>query len=456
MYKIFKRATAAVLAAAVAVTPFAGLTASADSRIISMTADTTFPFDTNGGTTYGRDYCEHVLGAPYAEFYDKLRDISEKMYAGEKVDVNKGNYKDGAEYTSVSVYESCNIDRNKVYQAYRIFMVDHPDNYFFDKYVTWSSKSAPNVITQLEIRLLPKYAKDSVRIAKKQLIEQTLEEYKAVAEEGTSRYDKVRVVYEYLRAEHDFATKGGKPSTADTAHSLLGVMSGAGGNAVCEGDAEAMMYILNSLGIPTLTFWGARKEYKLEVEYTPYNYESLMKKVNSVNALHQWNLIKMDDGKWYVVASTDPETTGGDKYNLHNRVDYDRFLIPESEFGYRPYVQFAHTYAYVTYTYPSVDLSAKRFVKTGFSWITDTASYPSPDYTFIAPLHADSGVRNDNYKFEVRKSDAPDAATGQFLRFKDSFDVLKTEAVKDTNYTRLFLHGVGSYRGITMTYTDGK
>lgn len=452
---MLKKILCVFTAVAVTLSSVPVLAASADSRILSNVADTTFPFDTNGGTLYGRDYCANVLGAQYGTFYDDLRDVSEKMYAGEQVEVSKGNYKDGTEYTSVSIYGDCKLDRNKVYQAYKIFMVDHPNNYFFDKYVTWSSKSAPNIITRLEIRLLPKYSKDSVRLAKKELIEKTLEDYKAIAEEGTTRYDKVRLVYEYLRAEHDFATKGGKASSADTAHSLLGVMSGAGGNAVCEGNAEALMYILNNLGIPTLTFWGARKEYKMNTEYLPNNYEQLMKKVNSANVLHQWNMVKMDDGNWYVVDSTDGETTGGDKYNLHNKVEYSRFLIAEKDFGYRPYVQFAHTYAYVTYTYP-LDIGAKKFVNTNFSWITATEDDPNDDNTFIAPLHADDGITPRGYLFQIRDADKPDVFVQRLLHEKEQFELLKTEEVKDTDYTRLFVHGIGNYRGVTLTYSNSK
>ena len=111
-------------------------------------------------------------------------------------------------------------------------------------------------------------------------IQSRIKEYIYAAEGETSTYDTVLAYYELIRNKNDYAFDAEDNAITELwAHSIIGAFTEQ--RFVCEGYSKLLQALLNYSGIQELYING-----------------------NSIAGRHAWNIIQMDDGKWYWFDAT--------------------------------------------------------------------------------------------------------------------------------------------------------
>jgi uncharacterized repeat protein (TIGR02543 family) len=171
------------------------------------------------------------------------------------------------------------------------------------------------------------YASPAVRQTIQGRIDGKFGEYDALASTVHTAYDKARIVHDKIVAERDYSMmyiEGGAvigntlyQSTGyyydpyPYAHNILGVLDTTTNGPVCEAYAEAYTYILNRLGVETISVVGTATTGG-----------------SGGNGGHEWNLVKLDDGYYYCdVTWDDGDRTDKDVGNEYNRVRYKYFMV---------------------------------------------------------------------------------------------------------------------------------
>lgn len=134
---------------------------------------------------------------------------------------------------------------------------------------------------------------------------QTLEKAKEVIKELKLENEKSAYVKE--KAIHDYIIANGKYSQ-EVIYDMANAMHGAEGlilnqDGICRSYAESMQLYMEMLGV----------ECKLIMGVSKLDYQK-----------HVWNMVKLDDEKWYYVDLTFDETIP----EIAGRVNYDYFNIP--------------------------------------------------------------------------------------------------------------------------------
>ena len=179
------------------------------------------------------------------------------------------------DYYSIGEYDytkyGLSLDQaKKVWQLYRN---DHPLYYWLHYAFVFNSQ----YITFVTVK---DYAEGSARQHYNDLIYDGIREYIYAAEGEVGAYNIALTYYELIREKNDYAYYfGARPETALWAHSILGAFTEQ--RFVCEGYAKLFQLLLNYSGIEEIYIIG----------------------VGNGDA-HAWNVIQMDDGKWYWFDAT--------------------------------------------------------------------------------------------------------------------------------------------------------
>lgn len=152
------------------------------------------------------------------------------------------------------------------------------------------------------------FHKAADRRAIQDMIDQTFSEYEELTAQAASRYEITRLVYDKIASEWDYSADTFAPG----AHDLFGGMGYAQDGIVCEGYSRMMDFILNNLGVPTIFVAG-----------------DMIATDGFPAGGHAWNIVQMDDAKYYYVDLTwaDNQLTSADNGNLKNPIKYNWFLL---------------------------------------------------------------------------------------------------------------------------------
>lgn len=199
---------------------------------------------------------------------------------------------DGTVLMSDADYETY---MNTVYSAFTAVIFDHPEQFWINSfgtmeqmtYVERGDGSYNFTINAVEIAMgIP--AGYTTWTAVKQAYTSMMNAAKAVSAEGDTRFDKLKTLHDWVANattyDNDFK---------DTAYYATSVFL-APHQSVCEGYSEAFKILCDLAGIPCII---------------------------AVSADHEWNHVKMDDGKWYAVDVT------WDDQDEANVLLYDYFLV---------------------------------------------------------------------------------------------------------------------------------
>lgn len=134
----------------------------------------------------------------------------------------------------------------------------------------WFSNTATIVGSNLQLHVDDLYAAGETRAAYNALIDQKVNEFRNLLHKDSGAYDKALAYHDLIISSVDYMRNDDLPQI----HSVIGVFSGSG--AVCDGYARTFQLLLNFSGVENVFVTG-----------------------KSGDELHAWNLVKLDDGKWY-------------------------------------------------------------------------------------------------------------------------------------------------------------
>ncbi len=191
------------------------------------------------------------------------------------------------------------ISYKDMVQVYLNARLAHPEFFFISNtYLTWGKdKLGIAVIDSFTTRA----ARDEIQVK----ISAELADYTAVANGKSDIYSKVRAVHDLMVERIDYAyDENNQPESAYWAHSIVGAAVQKHGT--CETFAKWFAYVLNAIGVENMTVRG-------------YSHDQP----------HAWNLVKMDDSKWYNIDVTWDDGSESENFGIY----YGYFAIPSSDFN---------------------------------------------------------------------------------------------------------------------------
>lgn len=147
------------------------------------------------------------------------------------------------------------------------------------------------------------YAEGKDRAVYNELVYGKTEEYLSLLHKEDGAYKTALAFHDFMIEENDYAyAANGLPETAGWAHNILGIFEGRG--AVCEGYAKSFQLLLNYAEIENVFVTGT---------------------ANGVG--HAWNLVRLEDEKWYWCDLTWDDTGRG------GRIFSNWFCRPDEDFS---------------------------------------------------------------------------------------------------------------------------
>lgn len=189
------------------------------------------------------------------------------------------------------------LDEADVDRIFQCVLNDHPELFYVEGYsyvrYTRGTKTTSIVFSG-------SYSMDfDTAVERKIQIEEAAEEILAGVSEDASDYEKVKYVYETLIRNTDYQLNA--PDNQNIYSVFINHAS------VCQGYAKATQYLLDKLGIGC----------------------SLVLGTVDTGEVHAWNLVKLDDGYYYV------DTTWGDaSYQTGGEEELQKYAIPEINYDY--------------------------------------------------------------------------------------------------------------------------
>ena len=164
-------------------------------------------------------------------------------------------------------WEEYDLTIDEAVSVWKTYLDDKPLYY-------WLAKSISVNGDALVLAVDEEYANGEIRIAQNDKLYNAIAEY-ARSVNSERAYDIAFAFHDKIIDDIDYAyNDSGKPEDASWAHSIIGVFENK--NAVCEGYARAFQLLLNVCKVENVFVTGV-----------------------SQNQNHAWNLVKLNDGKYY-------------------------------------------------------------------------------------------------------------------------------------------------------------
>ena len=182
-------------------------------------------------------------------------------------------------------------DNDAIDKAYRALLKDHQEIFWVHNGQTYyKTIHASNTI------FTPAYGctQEEAALAESAM-EAAYQQVAAILPEGSSTYDKVRTVYDYVIGHTDYVAN-------EDDQNIAGVF--AQGRAVCAGYAGAVQYLLERLGVETIYVSGETK---------------------MSSGGHAWNIVNIDGNYYYVDATNGDQP---DFLELNGSVPLSDYLAP--------------------------------------------------------------------------------------------------------------------------------
>lgn len=206
---------------------------------------------------------------------------------GENVDVGPVDI-NGTMYYILQIHslEDIGLSTQEALEVWVTFRNDHPEYYWLSNecMVAENDKTFCMIVYE-------EYATAQSRTECNSVIESEIAKYIALADNYNTKLEMALAVHDEICKNVTYAT-GLTSQDEPYAHNIMGVFENK--SAVCDGYAKAYQYILNELGIENIYVTGKAK-------------------TESGSEEHAWNMVKLDDGKWYNVDVTWDDTSNVDK-----------------------------------------------------------------------------------------------------------------------------------------------
>ncbi len=234
-----------------------------------------------------------ALKSLYSNLYNKLLDFSHDY-----TDVSSSLINGTRVYQIIDTefYAQYGLTEDEAFFVLKLVELDHPEFYFISNIVRISTKTVNDEPKEktLYVDVAPDYHEGSIRQAYDININSFYNEIILLLEAEDNELTITRKVHDYIldNATYAYKTDGKTASEEANAHNIIGITSE--GEGVCESYAELFTYILNKLGIMTLTVTGYGD-----------NGETI--------EAHAWNYVRID-GTYYGFDLTWDDSTSSMDY----------------------------------------------------------------------------------------------------------------------------------------------
>ncbi|MBE5737525.1 MAG: hypothetical protein E7348_03905 [Clostridiales bacterium] len=209
------------------------------------------------------------------------------------------------------------------------YLNDNPLYYWISKTVAWSS-------TNLILLTEQEYDTGEERSAINQKIYSAIQTQLSIIDQSQSAYRKALAYHDAIINKVNYAyDSNGDPETSIWAHNIDGVLNG--NSSVCEGYSRTFQLLLNCSGVDNVCVTGIAN-----------------------GGAHAWNMIKLDDGKWYWCDLTWDDTNCKTPYTDVNSLPsiYDYFCVAGQTFNnHTPHTSAVHGTSFL-YDLPTPSSSA--------------------------------------------------------------------------------------------------
>ena len=268
---------------------------------ILLKQTTIFPGDYSNQNKYDGDYALNSLlklknGKGMAEFYSEIDALASDFHDSLNDAKYKENNNNGIYYLAEVYYSDNGISTEEALSAWNAYIKDHPLYY-------WMSVRATYTDEYLTIIVDDDYISGDTREQINADIYKTIEKYILSLNGESSTYGITLGLHDVIieGADYAYEADGVTPSDEISAHNIIGVL--LEGEGVCESYAKTFQLFLNYLGIENVFVTGYAGE------------------------AHGWNLVQMDDGRWYWY-----DLTWDDQPNWMLGVRHNYFCVSSSEF----------------------------------------------------------------------------------------------------------------------------
>lgn len=211
------------------------------------------------------------------KLYQKLMSSMESVWDSEEDSVRIENINLGVFYImDIFILEDYGLTFEEAGAVYETFRHDNPVFYYASN--VFLGFPASDTQTYIILTCYDDFYEQSVKQKYNAKIQPYIDSY-ASCVKGKSAYSDAKAIHDKLILSMDYALAddGFSASETGTAHSVIGAIEGAG---TCDTYAKT-----------------------LQLLYTYYGIESIFV-TGTVNSGHAWNLVKLDDGKYYFIDAT--------------------------------------------------------------------------------------------------------------------------------------------------------
>ena len=256
---------------------------------------------------YGYEYLSTLpSGAKLCRLYDAIDEHVMQFHS----DGAQSATASGDNYILADIdYAALGLDDDQAVSVWKTYTDDNPLYY-------WLSKTLLVQGEKIILCVEPEYVDGATRTEYNRELYSLIDEYAAIAP-NESAYTVALAYHDEIVERIDYAYKNGTntPETAAWAHNITGVLEETG--AVCEGYARTFQLLLNVRNIPNMLVTGTSR-----------------------NESHAWNLVRLDDEKWYWYDLTwddTPRAYFGTSHNYTCAVDAEflknHTVASSDEFG---------------------------------------------------------------------------------------------------------------------------
>ena len=249
-------------------------------------------------THFGYDYLGYfdngeIMQAVYADLYALNISLMNDSYDIERLYI-AGDYFYIYGYVYEDAYQS--LSGEELMEIYFLFKNDFPQFY-------WLSNIAIAGGGTIYVAVFDEFATGTARAEYTAQFKAAADQIIWQASTFKTNFEKAEFVHDIICKKMTYAFNSSGTGWVDNGftHSVIGAL--VNGYGVCDGYSKAFQYIMNRLGIDCLLITG------------------------DANGSHAWNLVEMDNGKYYFLDLTWDDVDDG-----YINIYYDYFLIDSDEF----------------------------------------------------------------------------------------------------------------------------
>ena len=254
--------------------------------VITVKPQTIYPEGFDVYTDYNKydgDYAYNSLlsfanGAKMQEFYMEIDAVADAFHTSNEDAKSKTVSSSLIYYAEEVTFEDNGITQDEALTVWNAYTIDHPLYYWYSKQVTSNAQFITICVDE-------DYATAAARREYNDAIYATVKECVESLEGETEIYEITAIFTELILGDAEYAYVPGTetPSNEDWAHNIIGVMLMEEG--VCESYAKAFQLLLNFCDVESVFVGGTAN-----------------------GGAHAWNMVKLDNGKWYLYDLTWEDT----------------------------------------------------------------------------------------------------------------------------------------------------